>query len=196
MFLDVKTCICEEVIYTNFHLQQPYTTLEIDVNSFEIQCTGLLPTILQKLIQETCGVCQITSTTNYTSRMSLTSNGNGGTAFKGNRKYVLDEIDLSTKSLLSFPMIYAPNDLSVFVAVVKYPGAVLLNRKIDSTELVHKILGRITSCWTILLIYLLGTFLSAMVLWSLVRTSIFNLISSIFHSSFKCSQLNDSKRSV
>ena len=168
MFIDVETCICEEVINTNFHLQQPYTTMEIDVNSFEIQYTGLLPTILQKLIQQTCGVCQMTSNTNYTSRMTLTSNGNGGSAFKGNLKYVLDNIDSSSNSLLSFPMIYAPNDRSTFVAIVKYPGAVLLNRKIDSTELVHKILGRIASCWTILLIYLLGTFLSAIVLWSLV----------------------------
>lgn len=175
-YIDGTTCTCEEKIYANFHLQQPYTGMGIDPVSFDIQYNGLFPTVLQKVIYQTCGVCQMTSTTNYTSKITFKSNGNGNVAFKDSVQRVLDDIDFkTTTSLVSFPMQFSPNSQSVFVPIIKYPGAILLVRKIDSQELVNKILMKMANCWPIIAIYLLCTLVSASCLWSLVCIAIFTL---------------------
>ena len=157
------------MIYTNFNLQQPYTGMGIDPVSFDIQYNGLFPTVLQKVIHQTCGVCQMTPTSNYTSKITFKSNGDGNAAFKESIQKVLDDIDVNNPtSLISFPMQFTPNSQDVFVRIIKYPGAVLLVRKIDTHELVNKILKRMANCWSIIVIYLLFTLVASCCLWGLV----------------------------
>ena len=162
------------MIYTNFNLQQPYTGMGIDPVSFDIQYNGLFPTVLQKVIHQTCGVCQMTPTSNYTSKITFKSNGDGNAAFKESIQKVLDDIDVNNPtSLMSFPMQFTPNSQDVFVRIIKYPGAVLLVRKINSQEMVYKILTRTASCWPFIVIYLLFTLISGLCLWNLVWLSIY-----------------------
>ncbi|XP_066930169.1 uncharacterized protein [Clytia hemisphaerica] len=163
--IEASTCSCEEIIYTNFFVQPPYTSIDVNSQSFELQYNGLFPDLLKKIIPETCGVCQMTSTQNYTTQLSLKSNGNSGLAFKRKYQRVLDDIDSTSK--ITFPMTSSPNDQSKFVSIIDYPGAVLLNRKVDSEELVNQILQKLASCWTIVFIYLMLCVLSALVLWGL-----------------------------
>ena len=172
MISEASTCACEETIYTNFFVQPPYTSIDINSQSFELQYDGLFPDLLKKIISETCGVCQMTSTQNYTSQLSLKSNGKDGLAFKRKYQRLLDDIGSTSK--ITFPMTSSPNDQSKFVPIISYPGAVLLNRKVDSEELVHQILQKLASCWTIVFIYLLLCVLSAMVLWGLDHFSFSN----------------------
>ena len=97
----------------------------------------------------------MTPTSNYTSKITFKSNGDGNAAFKESIQKVLDDIDVNNPtSLISFPMQFTPNSQDVFVRIIKYPGAVLLVRKIDTHELVNKILKRMANCWSIIVIYL------------------------------------------
>ena len=164
----------------------------IDPVSFDIQYNGLFPTILQKVIHQTCGVCQMTPTTNYTSKITFKSNGDGNVAFKESIQKLLDDIDVKKPtSLMSFPMQFTPNSQDVFVPIIKYPGAVLLVRKIDTHELVNKILKKMANCWSIIAIYLLFTLVAACCLWCLVELLFISdlfILNPAYFNKFRSSQ--------
>jgi len=76
--------------------------------------------------------------------------------------------DIDEYTTLSFPMTFNPEKDTRFVALLQYPGAVLLTRRVDTEKHVQEIVNKIFDAWPIMCVYFILTLLAAVLVWGMV----------------------------
>jgi len=132
---------------------------------------GVFPQVIDAILKSACGYCPRSNGQRIDTVLDLTTNGKLSFARKSSRERVIDDIDQFTQ--FSFPLTSSPASpagvKSSFVPVVKYPGAILLVRQPDSTELVQQMMLNVLATWPIFFMNGLFIILSGGLVWLLVR---------------------------
>eukprot|EP00111_Clytia_hemisphaerica_P004297 TCONS_00012267-protein len=162
---EARTCKCPATLYGNYFISNPYVRADPGNND---NINGILPEVIDLVVKEACGMCPRKGGQRLDTVLDLVQNGKRTFARKSSRARVFDDIDDFTQ--FSFPLNSNPASAdtdSNFVPVVKYPGAVLIVRQPDTSELVKQMILNILGIWPIFLINALFIILSGGIVWAL-----------------------------
>ena len=160
----IETCRCPEVVTSSFYLLPPYT-YQSKGNGGD----GIFIEILRHMIPTICGKCKrrngIVSTT-----IDFKHNGRGNYAQKKLEIQAIQEIDAFTD--LTFPIIgteYLDKFLDYpFIPVLEYPGAVVIAKDKEWTEVVNDMIVALLSVWPLIVVNTLIMIVAGFVVWLLV----------------------------
>ncbi|XP_057300635.1 uncharacterized protein LOC130634855 isoform X2 [Hydractinia symbiolongicarpus] len=163
--LTMETCRCREYVEANYFFKPPYVFQTAKTE----QLSGIVPVVINNLIHNVCGFCARAG--NKRTTVDFVSNGKFGFSCKPNINRVVEDIDDFTE--ISFPLSSNPipddngNISSVYVPLLKYPGAVLILRDDGMASYVTKIVADIFKVWPIFLLNIILILISGILIWAL-----------------------------
>ena len=175
-----ETCKCRENLYSNWLLNDPYTTFENG------QLDGFFPPMIENILIQACGSCKRYNKSKLHFYVSRTGDSTKKYSEKKLKYYVSDEVDVS------FP-VYGTSSRpemvpdSVFRMILPSPGCAILGRDDPpGEEVIIGIIVSMMGVWPLFLITSCLMTLFGMLVWFIVRgNNLYTKFNFLFISSLE-----------